>query len=189
VRAISVGVFCRLAPSTRWEEQQGAHHAIEYPGLPPVADHLAKANDQRAWQQRHEDRQHRIGQRRRVLQGMRRVGVEEAAAIRSAGRRAVGSSRHAGPGAIRPARRQYVEGKEVRFGTAGSARFAAGTTSFTTGSVDAMHDSFTPLGAVPAFIGMMLQCIFGGKGVGFLAILVYGLIAVFSAGLTVGAVD
>jgi len=49
-----------------------------------------------------------------------------------------------------------------------------------------MHDSFTPLGAVPPFIGMMLQCVFGGKGVGFLAALVYGLIAVFVAGLMVG---
>jgi K+-transporting ATPase ATPase A chain len=79
-----------------------------------------------------------------------------------------------------------MEGKEVRFGIAGSALFAVATTSFTTGSVDAMHDSFTPLGAVPAFVGMMLQCIFGGKGVGFLAALVYGLIAVFVAGLMVG---
>jgi K+-transporting ATPase ATPase A chain len=49
-----------------------------------------------------------------------------------------------------------------------------------------MHDSFTPMGAVPAFIGMMLQNIFGGKGVGFLTALVYGLIAVFVAGLMVG---
>jgi potassium-transporting ATPase potassium-binding subunit len=79
-----------------------------------------------------------------------------------------------------------MEGKEVRFGIADSALFAVVTTSFTTGSVNAMHDSFTPLGAVPAFIGMMLQCIFGGKGVGFLAALVYGLIAVFVAGLMVG---
>jgi potassium-transporting ATPase potassium-binding subunit len=49
-----------------------------------------------------------------------------------------------------------------------------------------MHDSFTPIGALPAFMGMMLQCAFGGKGVGFLAALVYGLIAVFIAGLMVG---
>jgi potassium-transporting ATPase potassium-binding subunit len=79
-----------------------------------------------------------------------------------------------------------MEGKEVRFGIADSALFGVVTTSFTTGSVDAMHDSFTPLGAAPLFIGMMLQCIFGGKGVGFLAALVYGLIAVFIAGLMVG---
>ena len=50
-----------------------------------------------------------------------------------------------------------------------------------------MHDSFTPLGGmVPFFVGMMLQCVFGGKGVGFLAALVYGIIAVFVAGLMVG---
>ncbi len=79
-----------------------------------------------------------------------------------------------------------MEGKEVRFGITESALFGVITTSFTTGSVNSMHDSFTPLGAVPEFVGMMLQCIYGGKGVGFLAALVYGLIAVFVAGLMVG---
>jgi potassium-transporting ATPase potassium-binding subunit len=79
-----------------------------------------------------------------------------------------------------------MEGKEVRFGIAESGLFATVTTSFTTGSVNAMHDSFTPLGAVAPFVGMMLQCIYGGKGVGFLAALVYGIIAVFVAGLMVG---
>ncbi len=79
-----------------------------------------------------------------------------------------------------------MEGKEVRFGIAGSGLFGVITTSFTTGSVNSMHDSFTPMGAVPEFIGMMLQNVFGGKGVGFLAALVYGLIAVFIAGLMVG---
>jgi potassium-transporting ATPase potassium-binding subunit len=79
-----------------------------------------------------------------------------------------------------------MEGKEVRFGIAESGLFATVTTSFTTGSVNAMHDSLTPLGAVAPFVGMMLQCIYGGKGVGFLAALVYGIIAVFVAGLMVG---
>ena len=79
-----------------------------------------------------------------------------------------------------------MEGKEVRFGIADSGLFSVITTTFTTGSVDSMLDSFTPLGAVPEFVGMMLQCIFGGKGVGFLAALVYGLIAVFVAGLMSG---
>ena len=79
-----------------------------------------------------------------------------------------------------------MEGKEVRFGIAESGLFATITTSFTTGSVNAMFDSFTPMGAVTPFVGMMLQCIFGGKGVGFLAALVYGIIAVFVAGLMVG---
>ena len=79
-----------------------------------------------------------------------------------------------------------MEGKEVRFGITQSGLFGVITTSFTTGSVNSMHDSFTPLGAVPEFIGMMLQNVFGGKGVGFLAALVYGLIAVFLAGRMVG---
>lgn len=79
-----------------------------------------------------------------------------------------------------------MEGKEVRFGVAQSALFAGITTLFTTGSVNAMHDSFTPLGGMGTFIGMMLQCVFGGKGVGFLAALVYGIIGVFVAGLMVG---
>jgi K+-transporting ATPase ATPase A chain len=79
-----------------------------------------------------------------------------------------------------------MEGKEVRFGIAQSGLFATVTTAFTTGSVNSMHDSFTPLGALALFVGMMLQCIFGGKGVGFLAALSYGIIAVFVAGLMVG---
>jgi len=79
-----------------------------------------------------------------------------------------------------------MEGKEVRFGIAQSSLFASITTMFTTGSVNAMHDSFTPLGGLVPLIGMMLQCVFGGKGVGFLNALVYGIIAVFVAGLMVG---
>jgi potassium-transporting ATPase potassium-binding subunit len=79
-----------------------------------------------------------------------------------------------------------MEGKEVRFGIAASSLFATVTTTFTTGSVDAMHDSLTPLGGIPPMFGMMLQCVFGGKGVGFLNALVYGIIAVFVAGLMVG---
>ncbi len=79
-----------------------------------------------------------------------------------------------------------MEGKEVRFGVAQSGMFASVTTLFTTGSVNAMHDSFTPLGGMGTFIGMMLQCVFGGKGVGFLAALVYGIVAIFVAGLMVG---
>ena len=79
-----------------------------------------------------------------------------------------------------------MEGKEVRFGVAESGLFASVTTSFTTGSVNSMHDSFTPLGGMGTFVGMMLQCVFGGKGVGFLAALVFGIIGVFVAGLMVG---
>ncbi len=79
-----------------------------------------------------------------------------------------------------------MEGKEVRFGVVQSGLFAGVTTTFTTGSVNSMHDSFTPLGGMGTFIGMLLQCVFGGKGVGFLAALVYGIIGVFVAGLMVG---
>ena len=79
-----------------------------------------------------------------------------------------------------------MEGKEVRFGIAESALFGGITTTFTTGSVNAMHDSFTPLGGMGTLVGMMLQCAFGGKGVGFLNALMFGLIAVFIAGLMVG---
>ena len=79
-----------------------------------------------------------------------------------------------------------MEGKEVRFGVVQSGLFASITTTFTTGSVNSMLDSFTPIGGMGALVGMMLQCVFGGKGVGFLAALVYGIIAVFIAGLMVG---
>ena len=79
-----------------------------------------------------------------------------------------------------------MEGKEVRFGISGSALFADITTSFTTGAVNSAHDSYTPLPGISLLGQMMLQCVFGGKGVGFLNGLIYGLIAVFVAGLMVG---
>jgi K+-transporting ATPase ATPase A chain len=79
-----------------------------------------------------------------------------------------------------------MEGKEVRFGIAQSGLFSSITTTFTTGSVNSMLDSYSPLGGMGALIGMMLQCVFGGKGVGFLAALVFGIIGVFIAGLMVG---
>lgn len=79
-----------------------------------------------------------------------------------------------------------MEGKEVRFGISGSAFFAAITTAFTTGAINSAHDSYTPLSGITMLGQMMLQCVFGGKGVGFLNALIYGLIAVFVAGLMVG---
>jgi len=79
-----------------------------------------------------------------------------------------------------------MEGKEVRFGISGSSLFAAVTTAFTTGAVNSAHDSYTPLPGITTLGQMMLQCVFGGKGVGFLNALIYGLIAVFVAGLMVG---
>jgi potassium-transporting ATPase potassium-binding subunit len=79
-----------------------------------------------------------------------------------------------------------AEGKEVRFGISASGLFAAVTTAFTTGAVNSAHDSYTPLAGITMIGQMMLQCVFGGKGVGFLNALIYGLIAVFVAGLMVG---
>jgi potassium-transporting ATPase potassium-binding subunit len=79
-----------------------------------------------------------------------------------------------------------MEGKEVRFGISGSGLFAATTTAFTTGAINSAHDSYTPLPGITMLGQMMLQCVFGGKGVGFLNALIYGLIAVFVAGLMVG---
>jgi K+-transporting ATPase ATPase A chain len=79
-----------------------------------------------------------------------------------------------------------MEGKEVRFGISASGLFAAITTAFTTGAVNSAHDSYTPLAGITMLGQMMLQCVFGGKGVGFLNALIYGLIAVFVAGLMVG---
>jgi potassium-transporting ATPase potassium-binding subunit len=79
-----------------------------------------------------------------------------------------------------------MEGKEVRFGIAASSLFADVTTGFTTGAVNSAHDSYTPLPGISMLGQMMLQCVFGGKGIGFLNALIYGLIAVFVAGLMVG---
>ena len=79
-----------------------------------------------------------------------------------------------------------MEGKETRFGISASGLFAAITTAFTTGAINSAHDSYTPLAGITMFGQMMLQCVFGGKGVGFLNALIYGLIAVFVAGLMVG---
>ena len=72
-----------------------------------------------------------------------------------------------------------MEGKEVRFGISASGLFAAITTAFTTGAVNSAHDSYTPLPGITMIGQMMLQCVFGGKGVGFLNASIYGLIAVF----------
>jgi len=79
-----------------------------------------------------------------------------------------------------------MEGKEVRFGIAQSSLFTAVTTAFTTGSVNNMHDSLTPLGGMAALGQMMLNVVFGGKGVGFMNMMLYALLAVFLCGLMVG---
>lgn len=79
-----------------------------------------------------------------------------------------------------------MEGKEVRFGIAQSALFTTVTTAATTGSVNNMHDTLTPLGGLVPLGQMMLNCVFGGDGVGTINILMYAILAVFLAGLMVG---
>ena len=79
-----------------------------------------------------------------------------------------------------------MEGKEVRFGIAQSALFTTVTTSFTTGTVNNMHDTLTPLGGMVPMLHMMLNCVFGGKGVGLMNIILYAILAVFICGLMVG---
>ncbi len=79
-----------------------------------------------------------------------------------------------------------MEGKEVRFGIAQSALFTAVTTAATTGTVNNMHDTLTPLGGFVPLAEMMLNCVFGGDGVGTVNILMYAILAVFIAGLMVG---
>lgn len=79
-----------------------------------------------------------------------------------------------------------MEGKEVRFGVDQSALFTNVTTSFTTGTVNNMHDSLTPLGGMVPLLNMMLNLVFGGAGVGLMNILVYAILAVFIYGLMIG---
>ncbi|MEI2735787.1 MAG: potassium-transporting ATPase subunit KdpA [Rhodoblastus sp.] len=80
-----------------------------------------------------------------------------------------------------------MEGKEVRFGPAMSALYAAATTGTSTGAVNAMHDSFMPLAGLVPMFNMLLGCISpGGDGAGLYGFLVIAVIAVFVAGLMVG---
>jgi K+-transporting ATPase ATPase A chain len=79
-----------------------------------------------------------------------------------------------------------MEGKEVRNGVGMSALWAATTTVTSNGSVNAMHDSLTPLGGLMPMIGMWLNSIFGGVGVGFINMLIFVIVAVFVAGMMVG---
>jgi K+-transporting ATPase ATPase A chain len=80
-----------------------------------------------------------------------------------------------------------LEGKEVRFGTAASALFAAITTAASCGAVNAMHDSFTPLGGmIPLFNIELGEVVIGGVGSGIYGFLLFALLAVFIAGLMVG---
>jgi K+-transporting ATPase ATPase A chain len=80
-----------------------------------------------------------------------------------------------------------MEGKEVRFGIANSALFATITTDASCGAVNAMHDSFTPLGGLVPMVNMQLgEVVFGGVGAGLYGMLVMVVLTVFIAGLMVG---
>jgi K+-transporting ATPase ATPase A chain len=80
-----------------------------------------------------------------------------------------------------------MEGKEVRFGIANSALWAAATTAASNGSVNAMHGSFTPLGGlVPMWLMQLGEVIFGGVGSGLYGMLMFAIVTVFIAGLMVG---
>jgi len=79
-----------------------------------------------------------------------------------------------------------MEGKEVRFGSAASAYWGITTTVTSNGSVNSMHDSFTPLTGMFALLGMMINSFYGGVGVGFLNFYIFIIIAVFISGLMVG---
>lgn len=79
-----------------------------------------------------------------------------------------------------------LEGKELRFGTAAGATWAALTTNTSNGSVNAMHDSLNPLAGIVPLTGMWLNCIWGGVGVGLINFFIYLIVGVFLAGLMVG---
>ncbi|WP_217581498.1 potassium-transporting ATPase subunit KdpA [Lysinibacillus sp. GbtcB16] len=79
-----------------------------------------------------------------------------------------------------------MEGKEMRFGVAQSALFTTVTTAFTTGSINNMHDTLTPLGSLVPMFNMMLNVVFGGKGVGLMNMMMYVLLTIFIACLMIG---
>ncbi|HEX6771871.1 MAG TPA: potassium-transporting ATPase subunit KdpA [Acidobacteriaceae bacterium] len=80
-----------------------------------------------------------------------------------------------------------MEGKEVRFGIANSALFATVTTDASCGAVNAMHDSFTPLGGMVPMVNILLgEVVFGGVGAGLYGMLIFVIVSVFIAGLMVG---
>jgi K+-transporting ATPase ATPase A chain len=89
------------------------------------------------------------------------------------------------PSALQPG--GNMEGKEARFGIANSALWAVATTAASNGSVNAMHDSFTPLGGlVPMWLMQLGEIVFGGVGSGLYGMIVFAVVTVFVAGLMVG---
>ena len=79
-----------------------------------------------------------------------------------------------------------LEGKELRFGTSAGATFDSVTTDVTCGAVNAEEDSLNPLAALAPMWGMWVNCIFGGKGVGMINMLLYIIVGIFVAGMMVG---
>ena len=80
-----------------------------------------------------------------------------------------------------------MEGKEVRFGIAGTGLYATATTAVSCGAVNGMHDSFMPMGGfVPLFLIQLGEVIFGGVGAGMYGMLMFAIVSVFVAGLMVG---
>jgi K+-transporting ATPase ATPase A chain len=79
-----------------------------------------------------------------------------------------------------------LEGKEMRFGTSAGATFAALTVDVTCGAVNCEHDSLNPVASLSPMVGMWLNCVFGGKGVGMINFLLYLILGIFIAGQMVG---
>jgi K+-transporting ATPase ATPase A chain len=79
-----------------------------------------------------------------------------------------------------------LEGKEMRFGTSAGATYAAVTVDVTCGAVNSEHDSLNPMASLSPMVGMWLNAIFGGKGVGMINMLLYIIIGIFIAGMMVG---
>jgi K+-transporting ATPase ATPase A chain len=79
-----------------------------------------------------------------------------------------------------------MEGKEMRFGIAQTSLFVTVTTAATTGSVNAMHDSLTPLGGLVPIAQMMLNNVFGGDGVGLINLVTFAILTVFLVGMMIG---
>ncbi|MDC8106966.1 potassium-transporting ATPase subunit KdpA [Chryseobacterium sp. B21-037] len=79
-----------------------------------------------------------------------------------------------------------MEGKEIRFGSAASGYWSIATTVISTGSVNAMHDSMMPLSGMNQLLAMMINCFYGGCGVGILNYFIFIILAVFISGLMVG---
>ena len=79
-----------------------------------------------------------------------------------------------------------MEGKEVRFGPANSAYWSIMTTIISTGSINSMHDSAMPVSGTMMLLGMMVNCFYGGCGVGILNFYIFIIVAVFISGLMVG---